>query len=216
MIRKQSVKPHFLGAIVLDQYLVPIGKPDSRSIIDGQQRLATLQIFFKAFGDCIRDHNNLSLHAKKIKRLIFNEAVQDEADSYKVWPTNIDRDAYKAVLLAEGPSHLSKISQELGICMKSNIVQVYLYYCGAIKAWLDEAMDDGSRYTRVDCLLNAVREKVRLVVIDMDDEDDAQAIFETLNARGTPLLPSDLIKNYLFHRAHRKHEWTNCIKAQVR
>jgi len=201
----QNVKPHFFGAIVLDQYPVPIGKPDSRSIIDGQQRLATLQIFFKAFSDCIRDNNNLSLQAKKIKRLIFNEPVQDEADTYKVWPTNIDRDAYKAVLLAENPSHLSKVTQEMGIHMKSSIVQAYLYFYGVIEAWLDEATDDDGRYKRVDCLLNAVREKVHLVVIDMDDEDDAQSIFETLNARGTPLLPSDLIKNYLFHQAQSEN-----------
>jgi hypothetical protein len=39
------------------------------------------------------------------------------------------------------------------------------------------------------------------VVIDLDEKDDAQMIFETLNARGTPLLASDLVKNYLLHRA---------------
>jgi hypothetical protein len=33
-------KPHFLGAVILDQMRVPVGKPDARSIIDGQQRLA--------------------------------------------------------------------------------------------------------------------------------------------------------------------------------
>ena len=36
---KVNCKPHFLGAVVLDQLRVPIGKPDARSIIDGQQRL---------------------------------------------------------------------------------------------------------------------------------------------------------------------------------
>jgi len=38
----------------------------------------------------------------------------------------------------------------------------------------------------------------------MGHEDDAQVIFETLNARGTPLLPSDLVKNFLFHRAQEE------------
>ena len=42
---------------------------------------------------------------------------------------------------------------------------------------------------------------MRMVVIDLDKEDDAQLIFETLNARGTPLLPSDLVKNFIFHKA---------------
>ena len=39
----------------------------------------------------------------------------------------------------------------------------------------------------------------------MDEQDDAQAIFETLNARGTPLLPSDLIKNFLFRQAQEEN-----------
>jgi uncharacterized protein (DUF1810 family) len=40
-----------------------------------------------------------------------------------------------------------------------------------------------------------------VVVIDLDENDDAQVIFETLNALGTPLLPADLIKNFLFQSA---------------
>ncbi|MBD3623903.1 MAG: hypothetical protein HUJ24_00685 [Rhodobacteraceae bacterium] len=35
------------------------------------------------------------------------------------------------------------------------------------------------------------------MVIDLDEKDDAQLIFETLNARGTPLLSADLVKNSL-------------------
>jgi serine/threonine protein kinase len=43
--------------------------------------------------------------------------------------------------------------------------------------------------------------QLRLVTIDLDADDDAQVIFETLNSRGADLLPADLIKNYLFRRA---------------
>jgi len=39
------------------------------------------------------------------------------------------------------------------------------------------------------------------LVIDLESNDDAQVIFETLNARGTPLLAADLIKNYLLREA---------------
>jgi hypothetical protein len=40
---------------------------------------------------------------------------------------------------------------------------------------------------------------LNLVVIDLGNDDEAQVIFETLNARGTDLLPADLVKNHLFH-----------------
>src|SRR5258708_2173187 len=40
--------PHFLGAVVLQQVERQTGKIQERTIIDGQQRLATLQLLFDA------------------------------------------------------------------------------------------------------------------------------------------------------------------------
>ena len=41
---------------------------------------------------------------------------------------------------------------------------------------------------------------LQLVVIELQPDEDAQEIFETLNARGTPLTAADLIKNFVFQR----------------
>jgi hypothetical protein len=46
-----------------------------------------------------------------------------------------------------------------------------------------------------------MRTGLQLVVIELEGNDDPQIIFETLNARGQPLLPSDLIRNTIFHQA---------------
>ena len=40
-----------------------------------------------------------------------------------------------------------------------------------------------------------------MVVIDLSADDDPNVIFETMNARGTPLEQSDLIKNYVLSRS---------------
>ena len=47
-------------------------------------------------------------------------------------------------------------------------------------------------------------ELLHVVSINLEPGDDAQIIFETLNARGTPLLAMDLVKNAVFHRAERE------------
>jgi hypothetical protein len=47
---------------------------------------------------------------------------------------------------------------------------------------------------------------LQVVVIDLEPGDDAQVIFETLNARGEPLLPADLLRNFIFLRAARQGE----------
>ena len=45
-----------------------------------------------------------------------------------------------------------------------------------------------------------VRELLQLVVIDLTADENAQEIFETLNARGAHLTAADLIKNFVFQR----------------
>ena len=55
-------------------------------------------------------------------------------------------------------------------------------------------------------LYTAIKDFQNLVVIDLEKDDDAQEIFETLNALGTPLLPADLVKNFLFHMAEGQGE----------
>jgi hypothetical protein len=55
-------------------------------------------------------------------------------------------------------------------------------------------------------LLEALLHHLKLVVITLDESDDAQVIFETLNSRGEPLLAMDLVRNNIFHRAEAQGE----------
>lgn len=202
----QKVKPHFFGAVVLDQYRVPVGKPDARSIIDGQQRLTTLELLLVAFRDRLRTDAKNDKQARKLERLLFNEDMDEEADRYKVLPTNIDRTPYKAVMNAGSPAALHELAVVKKVDEESSVIEAYFYFHSVISTWLGEEADGERKLAlRIEALANAIRDKIRFVVIDMDEQDDAQAIFETLNARGTPLLPSDLIKNFLFRQAQEEN-----------
>ena len=53
---------------------------------------------------------------------------------------------------------------------------------------------------RFEQLWSLVTTYLLLVVIDVEPDEESQVIFETMNHLGTPLLPGDLIKNYLFRR----------------
>lgn len=52
--------------------------------------------------------------------------------------------------------------------------------------------------TELTAVSNVLLTQLEVVLIDLGKDDNAQVIFETLNARGTPLRASDLIKNLLF------------------
>ena len=59
---------------------------------------------------------------------------------------------------------------------------------------------DERRAGRAAAIETAVRELLQMVVIDLAADENAQEIFETLNARGTQLTAADLIKNFVFQR----------------
>ena len=49
------------------------------------------------------------------------------------------------------------------------------------------------------------------MALQLDAEDDPQIIFETLNARGAQLYPSDLARNFVFLQATRKGEMVDAL-----
>ena len=57
------------------------------------------------------------------------------------------------------------------------------------------------REIKLDAIWQALVEEFKVVEITLEEGDDAQVIFETLNERGEPLLAADLVRNNIFHRA---------------
>ncbi|MCP1621503.1 DUF262 domain-containing protein [Pseudomonas nitroreducens] len=57
---------------------------------------------------------------------------------------------------------------------------------------------------RAEALYMALSDHVQIMTLTLEAEDDPQVIFETLNARGEPLLASDLVRNFVFLEAARQ------------
>lgn len=66
--------------------------------------------------------------------------------------------------------------------------------------------DRNAMELRLDALWEALIEEFKVVEIRLEEGDDAQVIFETLNERGEPLLAADLVRNNIFHRADARRE----------
>jgi hypothetical protein len=190
---------HFMGAIVLQQQQVPLGGLPAWSVIDGQQRLTTLQLLLDAL------HTELTLRgwtavAGQVVDLVENQqAFRIVAqDQFKLWPTNRDRAAFTAVMRAAPPVAYDRLE-------RSRLVEAHQYFAAAVAAWLDSA-DNAEMAART--LVATITTKLQLVVIQLQADEDAQEIFETLNARGTPLSAADLIKNFVFQRLDTTPEAT--------
>jgi hypothetical protein len=196
-------RSHFLGAIVLNVAKI-VGNSVARSeIIDGQQRLTTLQVFLAALRDCATQMN--SAHAAKLARLTVNLDERAGSDgSFKVWPTNSDRAVFRQVMTATSPALLlSALGIENGTDAP-RLAAAYLYFSKVVREFINDGSEDSDsekRDHRIFGLLQALRTSLQLIVIELEESDDPQVIFETLNARGQPLLPSDLIRNFVFLQA---------------
>src|SRR6185503_4673735 len=216
---RKDAPVHFLGAMVLDQKQTPATHVDKRHVIDGQQRLITLQIFIAVLRDFCREQGCEEL-AREFDSYSFNRGMMadPEVDKFKVWPTQLDRLQFRDVLTAESRSELetrhplkkkkySKLYEP-----RPRMVEAYLYFDAQIREFFlgvnGEPPLAGERplATRVEEAFQALKTALQVVAIDLTGGDDAQVIFETLNARGEPLLPADLLRNYIFLRAGRRGE----------
>jgi hypothetical protein len=66
--------------------------------------------------------------------------------------------------------------------------------------------DDIPKELKLDAIWQSLLEEFKVVEIILDEGDDAQVIFETLNDRGEPLLAADLVRNNIFQRADARDE----------
>jgi hypothetical protein len=204
--------------MVLDQKQTPTGHVVVRQVIDGQQRLTTLQIFLSAYRDFCKSQACAAL-AAECEKFLFNTGMMANADvdKFKVWPTQLDRLQFTDVVSAGSRDELLKRHplRRKPYARKPEprprMVEAYLFFYDCLGSFFlgDEGeLPLGSTHSieaRVDECFQTLRNGLMVVVIDLQKDDDPQVIFETLNARGEPLLPADLLRNYIFFRAGREH-----------
>ncbi|PTR07603.1 MULTISPECIES: DUF262 domain-containing protein [unclassified Novosphingobium] len=196
---RSSLIPHFMGAIVINQVKTYGAQVQAFEVIDGQQRLTTFQLLLAALRDVAAEHG--SPYAQEIAKYLLNDGVMERPDEerYKLWPSITDRRAFVHLIdpaadlsgiagLAEGDELVGKLATAAHGSFRNRIIR-HLTVNGAF----DE--------TRLQVLFEALKDGLAVVSIELEGGDDPQTIFETLNSRGVPLSPADLLRNFIFQRA---------------
>lgn len=216
---RKDAPVHFLGAMVLDQKQTPTTHVEKRQVIDGQQRLTTLQIFLAAFRDFCRAQDCVDL-ANECDSFILNKGMMADpnVDKFKVWPTQVDRSQFADVIASNSRAELEnkhplryrKYARKPDA--RPRMVEAYIFFFNQIETLFNGNGNEEPLASevpicqRLEECFQALKNALKVVVIDLQLDDDAQVIFETLNARGEPLLPADLLRNFIFLRAARHGE----------
>ncbi len=199
---------HFLGAIVL-QGVAPSGHHIAAfQVIDGQQRLTTLQLFLGALRTVATDlkvQHGVNIAGSYIQNP--HPLVDTDVERWKVWPTRKDQDQYLKAMGTMGREALATEfpdrdpTNRRRKLRRPSMVAAWIYFYDAIKAWSSKVTAGVTAEDRVLDILAALKNRLELVQIDLTEHESPQVIFETLNARGVPLLAADLLRNYIFQRA---------------
>ena len=167
---------HFFGSIVISS----AGSGFNRFVIDGQQRLTTISLLLLAG---IKAVNDAALEIKNEYRkeeaydLFLNAKYCNSERKIKLVPIENDRIAYDKIF-----------NEEDSFDEDSKVTRNYRHFYNLLTR-KPQALS-------FDQLLDAI-ERLQIISIELDSDDDAQLIFESLNSTGLALTEADKIRNYL-------------------
>lgn len=183
LIEFDAPRTHFIGSIVTMQTnSVPEGVPKFL-LIDGQQRLTTIFLILAVVRDLARQAGNQEL-AEEIEQTYLVNRFKKDNDYYKLLPTQIDREAFQSIMKKENAG------------LDVPIFQAYAYF----KKKLERSNISGETIKRM------ITDRLSVVSIVLDRDDNPYLVFESLNAKGAPLTQADLIRNFFFLRIHPERQ----------
>ncbi len=106
-VQDDGVSPHFMSAVVLDQLRTPAGAMPARQVIDGPQRLTTLQVLLAAVRDSLVALGATDRYVRTLGKLSANDDDMSEPRTLpsrcgRPWSTATRRLAAHAHRVADG------------------------------------------------------------------------------------------------------------------
>ena len=196
---RRSSTPHFMGALVIAQIKTFGKQVQAFEVIDGQQRLTTIQLLLIAFRDVALKYE--SDYADEVKKYLLNDGVMEtpQIERFKLWPTLTDR----ATFVKHVDTNTDTSGQEYDNYSYADDEKLSDFaYSFFVEKITDYVVDEDTFIPlQMEHLFEALKDSLAVVSIELEGGDDPQTIFETLNSRGVPLSQSDLMRNFIFQRA---------------
>ena len=177
-VLRGEYKNHFMGILIYLEKTIDFGSREF-SVIDGQQRLTTTFLTIYAIREMFKCNNDLDAVGLLDGQFLTNMHCKDKI-KYRLKPLVADDDVYRFIV----EDRLEDIENKDSLIYKN-----YIY----IRGYLEGLVANG--YSANDILL--ALNKLYIVCVPISEEDNAQKIFESINATGVKLTAADLIRNYL-------------------
>lgn len=194
-----SWNQYFLGTMLFIGNISE-GTAQQISVVDGQQRLTTITILFSALSDKFRTLGKTELSSQLFKYVMTKD---DDGNDVRILKSKTHYPFFAYYIQDLNKSNPTTPNSEEEICIK----ETYDYFSDIltekkIKALLlrKNGKDLVDSLSFID-ILKAIRDQVlnsTIITISTTDKEQANKIFEILNAKGKRLAHIDLIKNKVF------------------
>lgn len=192
---------HFLGTIICVNQTRNTTEEAILELIDGQQRMTTLSLLLAAIYGCLEkcrdqlDEDDLTVLINLRNQLVLRKPIRPRIRPQK---QNSNYEDYLNVLKGVGIDVDAPKVQYLGV---RRIKKAFVHFTTR----LESLAADGNRDIVEVALDMLSRVKLAtLVKLEVESQSDAFVLFESLNNRGMPLTPIDLIKNNLLSSADKQ------------
>ena len=167
---------YFLGSVILKQQMTDMGESnDHRTIIDGQQRFTTLALFAKSLCLKTNDIDTFNQHFTVRNK-------KKGTKSLALIHSLNDRTDFEKILALEEDIPIEDAH--------SNILNCYNFF------------QENINVDKLD--IDTLMAHIVFIAIELQQQDDEQVIFDTINSLGVRLTTAELLKNYFFTEAHRE------------
>lgn len=176
---------HFFGSIV--SAIVPNGSKIEYHIIDGQQRLTTITLLLLAIRNLI-SQGKVKTDEEKLDEQISQRFLispwASEDDRIKLRPIKSDKEAL-----------IKLFGDKEDYDLSSNLTINYQFFYDMV---MKEEVSVADLYAAIG--------KLEIISITLDQGDNAQLIFESLNSTGLALTEGDKIRNYVLMGLPAQHQ----------
>ncbi|MDA7994966.1 MAG: DUF262 domain-containing HNH endonuclease family protein [Gammaproteobacteria bacterium] len=206
----QPPSKHYLGAVLVDNK-TPDSVDDIKrfDVVDGQQRLTTIQIALFSLIQIAKDHNCEKKFQEDLAKYIFADSVSHSDHAVnsgvnpKLNPTNFDKVQFEQILYyaynrAPSPVPRGVMNNQ----DRSKALDVFEFFCDQMRTLLDNF--DKPKSDMLTVLQDTLLDGFELYLIVLNKTDKAQKIFASMNNTAKPLTTFDLIRNDVFYRASKK------------
>lgn len=184
--KDETRKSYFIGSIVVkkdsEELLDPLAEV---TLIDSQQRITTLTLIY-----CVLCNYYKNIDERLCHNIYGNYLVNHDLDeTNKLHLTKNDNESLKYIINSISTDKEFKLTPDNSI----NIYNNYEFFRNQINE------------ENVETVIKGLKKLIFISVV-LDQEDNPQLIFESLNSTGLELNKNDLIRNYILMGLDTKHQ----------